>query len=139
MPTGTTELLALARLAVGEGYLALESSPEGLAPDEIRRRLHRYGPNLIAREQQPSLARELWRRASNPLNALLATIATASFALDDARAGFVILVMVALSILMAWVQEHRSNEAAARLRALVKTSASVRRKVPLSDLSAGTR
>ena len=36
--------------------------------------------------------------------------------------------MVLLAIATAFVQEHRSNEAAARLRAMVKTTASVRRR-----------
>lgn len=35
--------------------------------------------------------------------------------------------MVILSILTAFIQEHRSNKAAAKLRALVKTTASVKR------------
>ena len=36
--------------------------------------------------------------------------------------------MVVLAIGTAFIQEHRSNEAAARLRAMVKTTASVRRE-----------
>src|SRR6202035_5196720 len=35
--------------------------------------------------------------------------------------------MVVLAITTAFIQEHRSNEAAARLRAMVHTTASVRR------------
>ena len=39
-----------------------------------------------------------------------------------------ILVIVILAIFTAFVQEHRSNDAAAKLRAMVKTTASVKRK-----------
>src|SRR5215468_10841874 len=41
--------------------------------------------------------------------------------------------MVVLAITTAFIQEHRSNEAAARLRAMVHTTASVRRVPALSD------
>ena len=40
----------------------------------------------------------------------------------------VIATMVVLAITTAFIQEHRSNEAAARLRAMVKTTASVKRR-----------
>ena len=39
-----------------------------------------------------------------------------------------ILVIVTLAILMAFIQEHRSNDAAARLRAMVKITTSIRRR-----------
>jgi P-type Mg2+ transporter len=50
-----------------------------------------------------------------------------SYFSGDARAAIVILLMVILAITTAFIQEHRSNEAAARLRAMVHTTASVRR------------
>ena len=61
------------------------------------------------------------------MNALLLTLATTSYFLGDVRAAVVIAVMVILAITTAFVQEHRSNEAAAQLRAMVHTTASVRR------------
>ena len=42
--------------------------------------------------------------------------------------------MVVLSVVTAFIQEHRSNEAAARLRAMVKTTASVRRGGPTGSV-----
>ena len=44
------------------------------------------------------------------------------------RAAIVILIMVVLAITTAFVQEHRSNDAAAKLRAMVKTMANVKRR-----------
>jgi P-type Mg2+ transporter len=105
----------------------LGSGATGLAADEAERRLKSHGLNLVAREQKPTIVQELWRRAKNPLNALLLTLAGVSYALGDMRAAVVIALMVVLAIGTAFIQEHRSNEAAARLRAMVKTTASVRR------------
>ena len=145
--TQADELFVLSRLAGDVACKRLASSPQGLSADEVALRLDRYGHNLITRERQPTIPEEIWRRANNPLNALLVTLAVVSYFLGDVRAAIVIIVMVLLSIITAFIQEHRSNEAAARLRAMVKTTASVRRsngvghgdftEVPLETLVPG--
>ena len=145
--TRADELFVLSRLAGDGACKRLASSPQGLSADEVALRLDRYGHNLITRERQPTIPEEIWRRANNPLNALLVTLAVVSYFLGDVRAAIVIIVMVLLSIITAFIQEHRSNEAAARLRAMVKTTASVRRsngvahgdftEVPLETLVPG--
>jgi hypothetical protein len=86
------------------------------------------GPNLIAQEERPSIFRELAGRAKNPLNGLLLSLAFVSYFLGDIRAAVVIGVMVVLAIGTAFIQEHRSNEAAAKLRAMVRNTASVKRR-----------
>ncbi len=96
-----------------------ESSPSGLSQDEAERRLIQYGPNRVTREQKATILQELWTRTRNPLNALLLTLAVVSYFLGDMRAAIVIGAMVILAITTAFIQEHRSNEAAARLRAMV--------------------
>ncbi len=105
----------------------LGSDPQGLSEAEAEARLEAIGPNLVARERRATIPQELWGRARDPLNALLLTLAAISYFLGDIRAAVVIAVMVILAITTAFIQEHRSNKAAARLRAMVHTTASVRR------------
>jgi len=121
------ELFALSRLSAQDCCKRVESATGGLEAEEARRRLKSHGLNLVARERKPSMLEEIWSRARNPLNALLLTLAGVSYFLGDIRAAIVIALMVLLAIGTAFLQEHRSNEAAARLRAMVKTTASVRR------------
>ncbi len=64
---------------------------------------------------------------------MLLTLAIVSYFLGDLRAAVVIAAMVVLAITTAFIQEHRSNAAAARLRAMVHTTASVRRNPCPSD------
>lgn len=124
---GAEDPVALSELSAESACQRLESSTLGLAPDEAARRLKYYGLNLVTRERKPTILQEIWSRAKNPLNALLLTLAIVSYFLGDVRAAIVIVLMVLLSVITAFIQEHRSNEAAARLRAMVKTTASVRR------------
>src|SRR6516165_10885810 len=124
---GTAGLIAISQLAPDGACEKLETNPDGLTEAEAARRLKAYGPNLVAREQKPTILEEIWGRARNPLNGLLLTLATVSYFVGDLRAALVIVIMVVLSVFTAFIQVHRSNEAAARLRAMVKTTASVRR------------
>jgi Mg2+-importing ATPase len=131
---GTAELIALSQLSPEPACQKLATNPVGLAEDEAARRLKAYGPNLVTREQKPTILQEIWGRTRNPLNGLLLTLATVSYFLGDLRAALVIVIMVVLSVVTAFIQEHRSNEAAARLRAMVKTTASVRRGGPTGSV-----
>jgi Mg2+-importing ATPase len=106
----------------------LQTSLNGLDSAEVEARLKASGPNLIAQEGAPTLTAELWARAKSPLNALLLGLAAASYFLGEIHSSIVIAIIVALAVTMAFVQEHRSNEAAAKLRSVVKTRASVKRR-----------
>ena len=122
------QVFAVSGLAPEAACRHLSSELAGLTREEAESRLETCGPNLVARESKPSIPQEIWARCRNPLNALLLALAAVSYFLGDVRAAIVIALMVLLAIATAFVQEHRSNEAAARLRAMVKTTASVRRR-----------
>ncbi len=121
-------LAAISRLQPREACAEMGSTPEGLFDTEAAVRLKKFGPNLVAREHKPTIPEEIWNRARNPLNALLLTLAVVSYFLGDVRAAVVIASMVVLAVTTAFIQEHRSNEAAAQLRAMVHTTASVKRR-----------
>lgn len=124
------ELVRLSRMAPDEIYSHLKTGPGGLTEGEAVRRLKLVGRNLVTREKTPNILEELWSRAKNPLNALLLTLAVISYFLGDIRAAIVIAAMVVLAITTAFIQEHQSNRAAAKLRAMVHTTASVKRAPP---------
>ncbi len=131
---GTAELIALSQLSPEPACQKLATNPVGLTEDEAARRLKACGPNLVTREQKPTILQEIWGRTKNPLNGLLLTLATVSYFLGDLRAALVIVIMVVLSVVTAFIQEHRSNQLAARLRAMVKTTVSVRRGGPTGSV-----
>jgi len=124
----SNESLAASQVDEKAVFELFQSSPEGLDAADAEVRLAATGPNRIAQESQPSVVQELWARAKNPMNALLLCLAAVSYFVKDVQAAVVIAVIVALAIAMAFIQEHRSNDAAAKLRALVKTTACVKRR-----------
>ena len=124
----TANLRPISRLQPDEACTAVGLGRDGLSESEAESRLKESGLNLVTRERKPTVFQELWGRARNPLNALLLVLATVSYFLGDVRAAVVIVAMVILAIVTAFFQEHRSNQAAARLRAMVHTTASVLRR-----------
>jgi Mg2+-importing ATPase len=104
-----------------------DSRMEGLAEERAEQYLQQYGGNAIAMELHGGVLRELWQRARNPLNFLLIALALLSLAIGDPRAALIILLMIVLSVSLAFVQEHRANRAADRLKAMVHTTATVAR------------
>jgi P-type Mg2+ transporter len=124
---GDGHLAAICRLQPTEACEEVRSGVEGLSTDVARARLKQYGLNRVTHDQKANILQEIWGCSRNPLNALLLTLAMVSYFTGDARAAIVILVMVVLAITTAFIQEHRSNKAAARLRAMVHTTATVRR------------
>ena len=121
-------LAAQARMPSEDLLRQIASTADGLTDAEAAARLVRIGPNQVAREETQTVFQEFLGRAKNPLNGLLLTLAVISWATGDARAAAVICVMVVLSVALAFLQEHRSNQAAAKLRALVRTRATVHRR-----------
>lgn len=118
-------LLRAAAEPAAEALDRLGSSVQGLSVGEAKKRLTRDGPNEVDHEKPLPGWLRLWHCYVNPFNLLLTVLAALSWLGGDARAMVVIVMMVALSTLLRFVQEGRSHEAADSLRSLVGNTATV--------------
>lgn len=116
---------AAARKTNDEVFEALGTSPAGLTEPEAAARLQHFGPNEVAQERKHEWLHRLWVAVRNPLVILLTILATVSYATGDLRAGTVMLLMVVLGVTLRFVQETKANTAAAKLKAMIKVTASV--------------
>lgn len=122
------------RLESDATLIRLDSRIEGLSTEEAEVRLQRYGKNLVARQERRSAVDQLLRLLVNPLNVMLILLAIANvFFLGDVESGGIILAMVVVSVTLTYVQEHRSSNAAEKLREMVSTTASVLRWTPTPE------
>ncbi|OON38595.1 magnesium-translocating P-type ATPase [Izhakiella australiensis] len=112
---------------------------KGLTRDEALNRLDEYGPNHVASEKAPHALIQLTNAFKNPFIALLTLLATISFVIDfwlpyikgeaTSLSGVIIMMtMVILSALLRFIQEYRTNKAAAALKSLVRTTTTVVRR-----------
>ena len=121
---------------------SLGSSPAGLTETEAEARLAQYGPNEVGQERKHEWLHRLWTAVRNPLVVLLTALATLSYLTGDFRAGTVMLLMVILGVSLRLVQETRADNAAAKLKAMIKVTATViragqQKEIPLRDLVPG--
>jgi Mg2+-importing ATPase len=135
-------LAETAAAAPDEVYRRLGTSPQGLTEEEAHRRRQQHGPNVVVQERRFVRLRLLGKAVVNPLVILLLVLAVVSFLTGDNRAAIVMLIMVALGVLLRFIQEARADTAAARLRAMIRVTATVLRdgqprEVPLADLVPG--
>jgi P-type Mg2+ transporter len=137
-PRSQTELSAFLTLDANQVLERLRSGPQGLQDSDARRRLREFGPNSVASDTKASVLVQLFRRLSNPLNILLVTLAAVSLATGNFESATIILLMVVLSVSVAFIQERRSDRAAAALRAMVHTTATVLRR-PATSSTASAR
>ncbi len=120
----------------------LDTSANGLTAEAAATRLEQYGPNEVSSERRTSWVWRLLHTTRNPLVILLSVLAAISYATGDARAGTVMLLMVVLGVVLRFVQESKADTAAAKLKAMIRVTASVVREgkvaeVPLHQLVSG--
>lgn len=120
----------------------LGSRQNGLTDDESEDRLKHNGPNQIAREHKKGPWFFILDNFKNPLNILLFILAGLSMITGDFKAATVIMIMVILGSVLRFTQEYRASLAAAKLKAMVSSKATVIRnghdlELPLQNLVCG--
>ncbi|WP_080407480.1 magnesium-translocating P-type ATPase [Burkholderia ubonensis] len=117
---------------------ALRTSTRGLTYEQAADRLQLDGPNEIAHDKPPHWTRQLLMSFHNPFVYVLLVLAAISFCTDvwfaapgdrDYVGMTILLTMVTISALLRFAQEFRSLRAAEKLKAMVRTTATVQRAV----------
>ena len=127
---------------------------EGFNEEEARNMREKYGENILPSAKKRGVFRRLAAAFVNPFSVILAVLALVSLFTDVilAQAGernyvtlAVILVMIAVSGVLRFVQETQSGNAAAKLSSMISTTACVRRQesgkaeIPVGDIVVGDR
>ncbi len=99
----------------------------GLTSEEAEKRLRAHGPNLFETTHREAFTVKLGKRVLNPLVALLIAAAAVSGISGDFGSFFIIVAVLALSITLDIVQEHRAEQEAEALRHSVSVNADVMR------------
>src|SRR5262249_40814249 len=113
---------------------SLKTDLDGLSDDEAHDRLVRHGANEVTHERPPHWAVQLVAAFRNPFILVLLILAGASLLTEpeERKGPIIISVMVAVSVVIRFVQEFRSTRAAEQLRAMVRTTATVVRRHPIA-------
>jgi Mg2+-importing ATPase len=104
------------------------TGPSGLTEAEAQARLVSRGENTAGVPGRERRARDLLASAASPFTVLLLGLAVASAVTGSRGTTALIAVLVLVSWLLRFRQQRRSGRAAAALRELIATTATVRRR-----------
>jgi len=131
------KLKSIAVCSSAKSLTFLETTINGLSEDEIEDRLRVFGLNEVVHEKAPKWYIQLLQAFINPFIAVLFILSIISLITDviiqapgdrDYTTVAVIGTMVILSVLLRFIQEFRSNNAAEKLKSMVKTTATAIRE-----------
>jgi Mg2+-importing ATPase len=112
----------------------LHASRGGLTADEARRRLAQVGPNEPARAPRTAGLVQILLLLANPLVIVLLVASAASALLGERVNASIIVLMVALSVGLNFIQTYRSHRVAERLREAVAPTATALRDSGWSEI-----
>jgi len=112
----------------------LKTSEKGLSTAEVLKRRKTYGWNEIESEKKKSRFVKLLAYFKDPLVLLLIGLALISYFTGDNKATGIIMTMIVLSISLRFIQETRADKAAEKLKALIRTTATVIRNGKTNEI-----
>ncbi len=111
----------------------LNSNKQGLVENDALSRLKKFGKNEVSHEKPPTWYGQLLQSFNNPFVYILIGLAVVSYLTEDVEATIILTIMVVVSGVLRFVQEYRSTQAAEKLKALVSTTATVKRRNRLDN------
>ncbi|WP_018291525.1 magnesium-translocating P-type ATPase [Verrucomicrobium sp. 3C] len=121
-------LWTLSRLPAPDLLQELRTSEAGLEEEEAETRLEEHGYNEVHSEKPPNWAQMLLRSYLNPFAILLSVMALMAGWLGEGYGVFIMALMIGVSVLLRFFQEFESSRAVEKLKAMVRTTAMVRRR-----------
>ena len=126
---------------------ALDSTPDGLTPEQAAARLARDGRNVLTEPPKPSLVKRFFQQLADPmilvlLAAALISAITSAYAHESFADVIIILVVVIINAVLGVYQESKAEQAIAALKELSAAHSRVLRggklvTVPSEELVAG--
>ena len=121
-------------ISAAEMLQQLGATGEGLAGEEARQRLARYGSNLLKPQARSNALTLLLGQFKSPIVLLLLFATGLSFFLHDPVNAFIILAIVLASGLLGFWQEHSATRAVEKLLAMVQVKATALRDGKPKDI-----
>jgi Mg2+-importing ATPase len=129
-------------ISVADMLQNLQTAKEGLTGIEARRRLARYGANLLKPQKRSDVWSLLVDQFKSPLIIILLFATGLSFFLHDPVNALIILAIVLASGLLGFWQERSATSAVEKLLAIVQVRAAVLRdgsikEIPVEEIVPG--
>lgn len=112
-------------LSAEEALRVLDSSVEGLAGPEAKKRFSKDGPNILSQEKPYSRLRVFLSQFQNPLIYILIFATIFSLLAGENTDAKVIIAAILVNVIIGFIQEDRANNALNKLKLMVEHRALV--------------
>ncbi|MEK6729223.1 MAG: HAD-IC family P-type ATPase, partial [Planctomycetota bacterium] len=113
--------------SIDEIYKELETSPSGLSEDEAKKRLERYGKNVIRELKGKPLFLRFVENLFNLLAILLWVGGALAFVADMSELGWAIFAVILINAVFSFWQEYKAERALEALKRLIPRKTTVLR------------
>lgn len=128
------QIKRLATVTLQQIFEDLNSSPSGLTTQQAIENFQKYGANILALAYEEHPIFKFLKLLLSPLSILLIFLSMGSYVTGEKKGAIVIAMMVFLSTFLTFIQEHKSNQAAEKLRKMVGTRVRVLREGQILDI-----
>lgn len=120
----------------------LKTSEKGLSSAEAKKRLQKYGPNVLPKKKKDSIIKIFFHELKDPIVLLLIAAIAISIFVGEYVDAVVIAFIVLIDAVMGAYQENRANKTADALDKLVEVDVNVIRNgekisIPADELTIG--
>ncbi|MGQ9681859.1 MAG: cation-translocating P-type ATPase [Anaerolineae bacterium] len=115
----------LSTLPPDQVFGALDTSPDGLGSQEARRRLEKYGPNVLREGKKTPLLVKLMANLTHLMAILLWVAAAMAFVAKMPELGIAVIAVIIINAAFSFWQEYRAERATEVLKKLLPTYARV--------------
>ena len=137
-------LIDICKLIPEEATAKLGVTDAGLNEDQVETARKEFGSNDFGAKKEIGVFTEMLHRCKNPLviQLLIICVVSASPPSNDPITASIVGGMIFLSVVLGYVQEHRSSKAVEQLQAMVETNCQVIRdgkqaEVPMAEIVPG--
>ncbi len=125
-----------------EVFLSTDSSEKGLSSGEAKKRLIKYGQNILSAEKPYSRLLVFLSQFKSPLIYVLIAAAVLSFFAGEITDSQVIAAAILINVVIGFIQEDKANSALNKLKTMVEHRAIVLRdgketEIPAAEIVVG--
>lgn len=124
------------QLSVEDVLKRYKTTPEGINEKEAKERQIIYGKNKLEVKQKNKMFTRFFKQFTDPMVIILTISGLIAFSLNNIRDAIVLFFIVALNIIISFVQEFKAEKVLDSLKILVKAKAKVMRSGKLIEMNA---
>lgn len=124
------------QLSVEDVLKRYKTTPEGISGKEAKERQIIYGKNRLEVKQKNKMFTRFFKQFTDPMVIILTISGLIAFFLNNIRDATVLFTIVALNIIISFVQEYKAEKVLDSLKILVKAKAKVTRSGKLVEMNA---